>query len=173
MRTLPVVVLLLLVTAACGASSGSTMAVKTTGAEVSSLAHYRTYVHETAESPPEGFARGALRPVVLEKVRRDVDALLQAKGYVLDPGGELVVRISTGSRIVEDQPTGAAAIAGAPEKTEMEGALVIDIVERATDKTLFHGFARDVVPGGDVKDERVSQAVTRILQPIPVSASAR
>jgi len=84
MRTHPVVaVLLALVTAACAASSGSTMAVKTTGAEVSSVAHYRTYMHETAESPPEGFARGALRPVVLEKVRREVDALLQAKGYLL------------------------------------------------------------------------------------------
>jgi hypothetical protein len=145
------------------------MTVKTSGAEVSSIARYKTYMHETAESPPEGYARGPLQPVVLEKVRLQVDASLQAKGYTLADNGELVVRISTGRRTTEDQPTGGAAIAGAPEKLENEGALVIDFIERASDKQVFHGFARDVAQGGVVKDEQLAQAVSKILEPIPAS----
>jgi hypothetical protein len=108
--------------------------------------------------------------VVLEKVRRNIDALLQSKGYILDPSGELVVRISTGNRVVEDQPSGAAAVAGAPAKVEAEGALIIDIVERGTEKKLFHGFASDALPGAEVQDEKIAAAVTQILGPIPQSA---
>lgn len=171
MRILTVTVTAVLLVAACGGSSGSTMTVKTTGADISSVANHRTYMHVTAESSPEGYARGPLRPVVLEKARRVVDAELQAKGYTLAENGELVVRISTGSRTVEEQPTGRAALAGASEKLEAEGALVIDILERGSEKPLFHGFAYDLMRGSEVKDEQLAQAVTKILAPVPASSS--
>ena len=166
-----ILVTVLLLSAACGlAGSAGTMTVKTSGAEVSSLARYKTYMHATAENSPEGYGRGPLRPVVLEKVRLDVDAQLQMKGYTLAEYGELVVRISTGRRTIEDQPSGGAALAGAPATLETEGALVIDIIERASGQQVFHGFARDVVRGNEVKDEQLVQAVSRIVEPIPMSA---
>jgi Domain of unknown function (DUF4136) len=175
MRVLTVTIPLLLVAAvaavaACGASSGSTMTVKTTGAEISSVAIYRTYTHATAETAPEGYARGPLRPVMLEKARGLVDAELQGKGYVLTENGELVVRLSTGRRTVEDQPVGRAAMAGAPATLETEGALVIDILERGTERKLFHGFASDVARGGDLKDEQLARAVSKILASVPASS---
>lgn len=166
-------VMALLLASACGASSGSSgsMTVKTTGAEISSLTRYRTYMHAIAENAPEGYARGALRPMVLEKAQRDVDAQLQTKGYQLAENGELVVRISSGSRTVADEPTGSAGLAGAPGKLESEGALVVDIFERGSGKQLFHGFARDVVHGGEVKDEQITRAVSKILEPVPASTA--
>jgi hypothetical protein len=162
-----VVISAVLALGACGGGSGSPV-VHTSGAELESLGRYRTYAHATAQENPEGYAeRGALRAEVLEKVRRDVDAELQKKGYAPDPNGELVVRISTGHRTTLEQPTGRSAAAGAPEKEQIEGALVIDILERASGKPLFHGFARDVVRGGKVEDAQIGQAVSKILEPIP------
>lgn len=168
MRTLTLGVVLLV--AACGGTSGSTMTVKTTGAEISSVANHRTYMHTTADNAPEGYARGSLRPVVLEKARQVIDTELQAKGYRLVDNGELVVRISTGTRTVEEEPSGRTSIAGAPERQEIEGALVIDILERGSEKPLFHGFAHDVMRGGELKDEQVTQAVTKMLAPVPASS---
>ena len=169
MRILGIVVLCT-AAAACGASGSSGVTVKTSGAEISSIARYKTYMHETAKNPPEGYARGPLQPVTLEKARVQVDALMQAKGYVLADPGELVVRLSTGRRTTEEQPTGRTALAGAPEKVEIEGALVIDLIERGTDKNVFHGYAHDVASGGVATDEQITEAVGKILAPIPASA---
>lgn len=162
----------LIALAACGGSSTKTtsagsMRVKTTSADVSSLARHGTYSHAVAEHAPEGFAAGALRPDVLEAAQRDVDAEMQRRGYVSAENGELVIRISSGTRIVEDQPTGAAAAVGAPETKEKEGELVIDIFERASGKQLFHGFARDVLRRDTVDEGKIAKAVTKILERVP------
>lgn len=177
MRALVVLVSLVAVAAlaACGGSSSKTtsagsMRVKTTSADVSSLAGYTTYSHATAQNAPEGFTRGPLRPEVIEAARQDVDAELQKRGYVSADDGELVVRISSGSRVVEDQPTGAAAAVGAPATEEKEGELVIDIFERASGKQLFHGFARDVLRRDEIDERKIAKAVTKILERVPARA---
>ncbi len=167
MRAQRCIFVLVLALAGCGAASGSPV-VKTTGAEVSSISRYTTYTFALAEHAPEGYARRMPpRPEVLEQVQRDVDAELQRRGYQPSPNGELVVRISTGSRIVEDQPTGGAAAVGAPAMEETEGALVIDIFERDSGRQLFHGFAHDVIRGEKVQNAQIAKAVSKILEKVP------
>jgi len=155
---------------ALAACSGPELSVAhTTGAEVSSLSTYATYTHQDAQYAPEGFAPGPLRAEVLDRVRRDVDAELGRRGYRVAADGQLVVRISTGARTIEKQPTGALAAAGASEIEQTEGGLVIDIFDRASGRSVFHGFAHGVVQGEEVEDEQLASAVSKILEPVPRS----
>jgi hypothetical protein len=153
-----------LLIAACGSTSSMTV---TTSGDVSSVAAYKTYSHATAKNAPEGYMREELRPELLERIRQEVDRQLQTKGYQPADNGELVVRISTGRRKVEDQPTGAAAAIGAPAETDEEGAIVIDIFEQSSQKQLFHGYAHDVIHGDEVKDAQVRAAVGKMLADVP------
>ena len=166
MRTL---VLLLVLVAACG-SAASSMAVKTTGAEVSTMAQHHTYSYAIAREAPQGYARGDLDPELLQAIQREVDAALKAKGYQRVEVGDLLVRISTGERTVEDAPTGLSAAIGAPSDFDTEGALVVDVLDPTTGELLFHGFARDVLRGDDMTAEQIERAVERILEPVPAAA---
>lgn len=163
--------------AACGGattqSSSSKMLVKTNGAVVSNVARHKTYSHETAAQPPVGYVPTRMTPAVLDKVRQDIDADLQRKGYVLANDGELVVRISQGVRSVREEPTGSSAVAGAPEIPDTRSALVIDVFERATNGHLFHGFARDDVDPTTIDEKKLNEAVTKILAPLPESGQVR
>lgn len=152
---------------ACHKAPRDTMRVETNSAVVSNVARYRTYSHETASSAPIGYAPTALTPEVLEKVRWQIDAEMEKKGYVLVPSGDLVVRISSGVRTVESQPTGGAAAAGAPAERDRVGTLVIDIFDRANEGHLFHGFAKDEIHTAVVDDKQIKEAVTEILEPLP------
>ena len=165
-RVLPIVLLAVAASTGCHKTPDSTMQVKTNSAAVSNVARYRTYSHETASLPPAGYAPTAFTPDVLAKVRRRIDVEMEKKGYVLVPSGDLVVRISSGVRTVEDQPTGTAAAAGAPVDHDQVGALVIDIFDRANEGHLFHGYAKDEVHA-DADDEQVDKAVMHILEPLP------
>jgi hypothetical protein len=163
-------VALVLALAACGGSSGPGPVVKTSGAEVLSLGRYKTYAYATAQNAPQGYAwQGAPRADVLERIVRDIDADLAGKGYVRADDGELLVRVSTGRRQVTDEPTGATAVVGAPSHEETEGALVIDILERASGKQVFHGYAHDVIRGDRVEDAQIQKSVSKILEPVPRS----
>lgn len=156
---------------AAGCGSGSAVQAKTTGADVASVGHHRTYSHETAETAPQGYQRGSLAPQVIAEARKDADAELQRKGYVLAENGELVVRMSSGRRVVEQEPSGSLAAAGAPADREDEGALVIDVLERSSGKVLSHGIARVALDENAVKPELVADAVTKILAPLPPSTA--
>jgi hypothetical protein len=144
--------------------------VHTTGADIASVGAYSTYTRTVAEDAPDGYARTAPPPDVVDEVRQDIDALLQQKGYKPAPDGALIVRVSTGTRIVMKEPTGTTAAAGAPATEQTEGALVIDIFERATGRQVFHGFARARIAGGRVDRDQIANAVSQILEPVPPSA---
>ena len=165
-RVLPIVALAVAAVAGCHNTPESTMQVKTNSAAVSNVARYRTYSHETAALAPAGYAPTAFTPDVLEKVRRRIDVEMEKKGYVLVPTGDLGVRISSGVRTVDDQPTGTAAAAGAPADRDQVGALVIDVFDRANEGHLFHGYAKDEVHS-DADDEQIDKAVMNILEPLP------
>ncbi|MBX3224273.1 MAG: DUF4136 domain-containing protein [Labilithrix sp.] len=165
-RILPLAALAL-VAVACHKTPESTMQVKTHSAVVSNVARYRTYSHETAESAPKGYAPTAFTPEVLERVRQRIDVEMEKKGYVLVPAGELVVRISSGVRTVEDEPTGATVAAGAPVDLDRIGALVVDVFDRSNEGHLFHGYAKDELRTKDATDAQIDTAVRTILEPLP------
>src|SRR4051812_24712742 len=101
---------LVLIISACGGASGSSSPnVRTSGADVSSLARYATYTLAEAESAPTGYTPAPARPELLARIRQQVDAELRKKGYTPAANGELVVRISTGRRTIEEQPSGRSA----------------------------------------------------------------
>lgn len=166
---LPVVALSLAVLGGCHTDPGSTMRVKTNAGVVSNVARYRTYSHETSSKPPQGYA-AQFTPEVLAKVRQDIDVEMQKRGYMLaETNGDLVVRISGGVRLVQDEPTGSAALAGAPVELDRVGALVVDIFDRQNQGHLFHGYARDELRGQSATDAQIRSAVTKILEPLPTA----
>jgi hypothetical protein len=148
------------------------MQVKTNSAVASNVAKYRTYSHETAEKAPQGYATTRFTPEVLEKVRQDIDFEMQKRGYVLaESNSDLVVRISSGTRVVTDEPTGGSALAGAPTETDRVGALVVDIFDREHQGHLFHGYAKDELRAGEATDKQIKGAVTKILEPLPAAGA--
>jgi hypothetical protein len=151
----------------CHNPTTGTMQVRTNSAVVSTVAAYRTYSHETADQAPMGYLETALTPAVLEKVWQRVDVEMANKGYVLVPSGELVVRISEGTRDVKEEPKGRAAVQGAPSEHAKIQSLVIDIFDRNTEGHLFHGYARDEIHDSETNEARISEAVHDILQPVP------
>ena len=166
---LPVVALSLAVLGGCHTTPDSTMRVKTHSGVVSNVARYHTYSHETATQAPVGYT-GQFAPEVLEKVRQDIDLEMQKRGYVLtEANGDLVVRISGGVRMVQDEPTGGAALAGAPVELDRIGALVVDIFDRKNQGHLFHGYARDELRGEHASDAQIKSAVTKLLEPLPTA----
>ena len=158
---------------ACKTGPAATMQVKTSGAQVAAMARFTTYSHEENLTPPPGYATGRMTPELLEKVRMQIDAHLQKKGYVLAPPGtgELVVRIAWGVRTVLQEPTGAAAKAGAPAQVDQVGKLVVDVYERANNSELFHGFAKDEIHSRDVNGTKVATAVDLLLEPVPTTGA--
>jgi hypothetical protein len=158
---------------ACGGPSK--LEVKTTDAKVESVAMHKTYSHATAENAPSGYAAGEITPDVIERVRREVDTHLQQKGYVLDAGGggELIVRLSAGTREVANVPSGGAARIGAPVTYDTQRAIVIDILARAANETLFHGYARYDADLSSMDPAKVREAVARTLASVPRAASSR
>jgi len=166
-RVLAVVALAAAAVCSCHDAAQSTMQVKTNSAVVSNVARHRTYSHETAPRAPAGYETTAFTPELLGKVRRQIDVEMEKKGYVLVPSGDLVVRISSGVRTAEDQPTGSAAAAGAPGEQDRIGSLVIDIFDRANEGHLFHGYAKDEVHSAGATDDQIAAAVTKILEPLP------
>lgn len=151
----------------CASNPTSTMRVKTNSAVVSTVAEHRTYSHETAEQAPAGYAETALTPEVLEKVRQQIDVEMEKKGYQRVPVGDLVVRISAGVRAGLEEPTGTAAVQGAPVTRDRIGSLVIDVFDRENQGHLFHGYARDQIHGDGPKDTQIDEAVKKILEPLP------
>jgi hypothetical protein len=141
--------------------------VKTTGADVSSIPTHRTYVHAGAKYAPEGYGLPEGRPEIIEEIWRNIDAEMQRRGYELAEDGELIVRVSGGRRTYDKQPTGRAAAVGSTATEGTEGALVIDILERATGKELFHGYAHGVLPAERAEPAQVQKAVSKIMQSVP------
>jgi hypothetical protein len=162
-----IVTALAAVTAACG----NKVQVKTTSADVSSIARNRTYAHDPADGTPPGSSDPARAQQLLETARKQIDGELQRKGYALAAPGEadMIVRVTSAVRQVVDEPTGAMAAAGAPGELDTVGSLSIEIVERASRESLFRGVAKKEIHTRRVAENEVAAAVTEILEKVPAS----
>jgi len=163
---------IVLALAACTPSKDrmGTMQVKTQSAVIASMTGHKTYAYESIAPAPPGDAQWAGAPLAVAQVKERIDAHMQAKGYVLDPNPELVVRISIGVRRVVEEPKGSAALNGAPVMTDTVTDLAIDIFDRENNGHLFHGTARDELHHREVDPDKLSKAVRVILEPVPPAA---
>ena len=170
---LPIAILCVASALGCHPALTSTMRVETNSAAVSNITRYQTYSHATAGSAPAGYTATRFTPEVLEKVRARIDIEMTKLGYTfVAEGGDLVVRTSAGVRERLEEPTGRAAISGAPERQQQVGSLVIDIFDRKNGGHLFHGYARDEIHTKTATDDQINAAVTAILAPVPSRASS-
>jgi hypothetical protein len=170
-RSAALVLVLTIAAAGCSRPAASAMAVKTSSAVVAGVAQHRTYSHEDSRFAPHGY-RAAFGPETVAKIRAQIDAEMQRRGYVLAGDGDLVVRLACGVRVASDTPTGAAAAAGAPSSEDTLGIIVVDIFERGGEGQLFHGYARDELRGATMKEARIAEAVRKVLAPLPDASAA-
>ena len=150
-----------------------TMAVKTNGAVVGSLAGHKTYAYQAVAPPPAGDAQWDMAAIAIAEVKTRIDEEMGAKGYVLDEHPELMVKISIGVREEMKEPTGAAASArtDVPAIKQTMADLDIDVYDYSNGGQLFHGHAQDEVHHRQVDKDKLAKAVRLILEPVPPARS--
>lgn len=153
-----------------GTQGVGTMRVVTQGAVVASMAEHKTYAYDPVAPAPPDSVQWAGVPEALEIIKRAIDRELQARGYVLDPKPDLVVRISLGVHHEHVEPTGSAATHQAPGKTDDIVRLHIDVFDHENGGHLFHGVARDELHTPEPEATQLERKVSLILEPVPRSA---
>ena len=139
-----------------------------------------------AKGKPESSADEAGSPLVLERIRRATDGHLAAAGYKrVSSNPDFLVVARTGSRDrtrVTSTPSRYGGGhgpygyrywdggGGVDVYQYEEGSLVLDIVDAKTNKLLWHGVAKAVVPEGRKPEEitkLVNEAVEALMKDFP------
>ncbi|MBX3229025.1 MAG: DUF4136 domain-containing protein [Labilithrix sp.] len=164
-----VCVVLVFVLAACAPSKDrvGTMQVTTHSAVISSVSGHKTYAFEATAPTPDGTVQWADAPQTLAIIRERIEGEMRARGYVLDPDPELLVRISLGVKKVLEEPKGMAAQHGAPSMTNDVTELHIDVFDRSNGGHLFHGSASDELHHREPDPDRIAKQVRLIMEPVP------
>lgn len=151
----------------CVADDPGNLRVKTSSTIISSMAGHRTYAYEAIAPAPPGDAQWSGSQDAIAEVKRQIDADLLRKGYQLSPRPELVIRISLGVRTVREEPTGSAAVQGAPAGTDTQQDLAIDVFDLSNGGHLFHGTASNPLHHREPGENKLAKAVRLILEPVP------
>jgi hypothetical protein len=136
--------------------------VRTSGSVLAPIAG-KTYAYEATSPAPPGDAQWKGTQDSIAKVKEKCDAAMQAKGYVLSPKPQLMVRISIGLKTIKDP----AAVRGAAVQTDTEQDLEIDVFDYASGKHLFHGTANDPLHHKQPSESKIAESVPAILQQVP------
>ena len=141
------------------------------------VSHARTASIGEPNVGPPGYASGSRAEEVARRAGVFAATILSAKGYSVQPdGGELLVRIGAGRRqstvpLLLPVPLPSALQAGQIEATERqdvaEGALVLDVFDRATGAFIWHGAARVVIDPSAIDDALLQRATSAILAKFP------
>lgn len=159
---------LAVVLAGCGAAQiMEPPAPKTSSSVLASMTGYKTYAYDASAPAPPGDAQWSGTQAQIAKVKEQIDHAMQAKGYVLSPKPQLLVRISLGLKTTTD-PT---AVRGATSSTVNEEDLDLDLFEYPSGEHLFHGTASDLLREQDPSQSKIAGAVPAILEPVPPASS--
>ena len=138
-----------------------------------------------SKGKPETSADEAGSPLVLDRVRRAADGYLAAAGYKhVSSNADFLVVARTGSRDRTRVTSSPSRYGGSGPygyrywddggRVDVyqyeEGSLVLDIVDANTDKLLWHGSARSVIPERPKPEEitkLVNEAVAALLKDFP------
>ena len=136
--------------------------VRTSGSVLAPMAG-KTYAYEATSPAPPGDAQWKGTQDTIAQVKAQIDAAMQAKGYVLSPKPQLMVRISIGLKTIKDP----AAVRGAAVQTDTEQDLEIDVFDYATGNHLFHGTAANPLHHKEPSESKIAGTVPAILQQVP------
>ncbi len=151
---------------------GPKVQVKTTETNVAIVGHYKTYSYDASDSAPTGFAKTGLTSPILERVRLEVDAEMQRRGYTrtADGRGDLVIHIAAGTRQVLDPPSVATERHGDSASVDTERGIAIEIARQGSPEKLFHGYARYEAEPNSIDAGKIHAAVVETLAGVPNSA---
>ena len=148
------------------------------------VSHCSTFsVGETMGTPPR-FARSNHTDEVVRRAGLLATRILVTKGYTLEAGGasDLTVRIGAGRReeaVTSEfpMPQPSPSPNGRIETSEREditaGALVIDVLDGATGKIVWHGAARIAIDPAKIDGALLERATAAILVAFPDRAVSR
>jgi hypothetical protein len=159
------------------------------------FSRYHTYIwasHDPQDRSSETLASGSgfVSPLDDRRLREDVDADLQAKGYhkvaKLDEA-DLVVRYQVGrkEKVRVSQPAGRVTVYSSPYRygpwyrtspvevsTYTEGTLSIEFYDRRSRDAVWVGWAQKRLSKSDDSASLIKRAVEAVLAPLPLAGGA-
>ncbi len=147
-----------------------------------------SHVSHASDAPFERYRTFAFDPVLARASRHDAPGvaaasasraealaaeLMRSKGYAPAPAdgdADLVVRLFAGRRehARRDPEQNRASPVDADEEQDfLEGRLVVDVVDAATGRVVWHGAARTEVEPGQVDDDLLRRSLARVLGGFP------
>lgn len=141
---------------------------------------YQTFSFGGPEASPKGFKRSPRTAEVEKRMHPLITTVLEEKGYAAAEAGkkgDVVVACASGSRKGIKRPAqgtrGAADGLGSDEEADfVEGAIVIDMFDGASDGAVWHGTARAEVNPDKIDDQLLQRAVREVLAPFPAHTAA-
>ena len=147
--------------------------VHTAQAPYAPFGRYRTFTFEGSEGPPEGYTSTSRSIEEERSMRSLIGAALSQKGYAEVPeGGDFLVAYGAGSRTATGtrklSRTGVAVMGeNEQERTFLEGILVVDVYDRITSSTVWHGTATDEISSSGFDEARLAEAVRSMMASFP------
>ena len=151
----------------------------TTGSYLNTQVEFRPHVTfgwGAADQTPTGDPRLDNNPFFNNRVRAEVERGLTARGYVLVPSGtpDLMVHIHTNviqeidSQQIDQQ---YCADNGCGPSVYDAGTLVVDLVDTATGRLVWRGWADsalgELINNQPAMEQRIDESVVRILKRLP------
>lgn len=168
---------LLLSSLVLASACASTMTVSSHVDRAVDFKQYKTYDWGPADTLPTGDPRLDANPLFKDHLQGEVERQLAARGFQQSPG-EPDLLIHYHANISErldatkvDRGRGYGIDDSAQAREYEAGTIVIDLVDRRTNKVVWRGWAQDAVAdmlaSQDKMAEKVREAVTRMLARLP------
>jgi hypothetical protein len=154
-------------------------AAVTTGSYLNTQVEFRPHVTfgwGAADQTPTGDPRLDNNPFFNDRVRAEVERGLTRRGYVLVPSGtpDLTVHVHTSmNQEIDAQQIDRqfCADGGCRPSVYDAGTLVVDLVDTATSRLLWRGWADsalgELINSQPAMEQRIDESVTRILERLP------
>ncbi len=170
-------VMFALVGAAGCAGCGNAIDVHTNTAPAADFSRYQTFGFGPPEAVSAHYGEAQRTDEAQLRTQALVSEILQSKGYRPAAPPDLVVRLAAGiRRKAMPFPLAAPAPGSSPadpwfrenEADEiLEGALVVDVYDRASGALLWHGAARAFIDPDHFDEERLRRGVAAIMNSFP------
>ena len=182
----PLIVSILLASAACAAHSHDVAPAVSTTAAIMNMHTatnpgalfelYRTFSFGPSEAAPVGYQTSARAAEVQRRLQRLIAAALTQKGYVPATGkGDVFIMFGSGVRDTsthEASDVGAAWLPDDENADFVEGSLVIDAFDGSAGHKIWHGASRANINPDRIDDPLLQRSVRELLSSFPEAKSS-